>query len=109
MGETSASSKVFGTSKRTEILVAIAARRTATLDELEQAVRIPRRLLVFILRELLGERILKPIRFGGQNRVCLNPRYHAASELKALILKLGAGASATRPRTRVKPDRLQPS
>ncbi len=88
--------KLFGSSRRTEVLVAIALLGDTYPSELARLLEAPLFSVQNIVAALDREGVVA-VRAAGRSRlVSLDPRYFAFNELKNLLLKL----SAAEPRLR---------
>jgi len=82
-------SKLFGSPRRTELLVLLALLGESYPSELQRLLDVAMASVTYILDDLEIEGVLVTRRLGRTRRVTLNPRYFAAKELSALLKKLG--------------------
>ena len=104
-------SKLFGSERRTEILLLIALLEETYPGELTRLLDAKPAAVLYIVDGLEAEGVVSSRRLGRTRRLALDPRYHAAKELKALLLKQGeadarlcrlAGKRRARPRRKGK-------
>ena len=82
------STKLFGSRRRTEILVLVALLGESYPSELARLLEAPLYSVQTIVDALDRQGILATRLFGKTRRVSLDPRYFAQPELKALLLRL---------------------
>ena len=108
----SAPSLVFGTRRRGEVLTLIALLGETYPTEIARLLKAPVYSVQRIVDALDRVGVLSTRVSGGSRRVSLDPRYFAASELRALLLKVAqadealqevAQARRSRPRRARKP------
>jgi DNA-binding transcriptional ArsR family regulator len=80
--------RLFGTERRTEVLIAIRLLEETYARELARVLGAPLLSVQRIVDALEGEGILAIRSSGRERRITLNPRYFALSELRALLLRL---------------------
>lgn len=85
------SPKLFGSSRRTDVLVLLGLLEESYPGELERLLGATKATILYILDDLEAEGVVISRRLGRTRRMTLNPRYFAAAELKALLDKLGRG------------------
>ena len=85
------SPKLFGSPRRTEVLVLLALLEESYPAELEQLLGAGKAALAYILDDLEAEGVITSRRLGRTRRIALSPRYFAAKELRALLDKLARG------------------
>jgi hypothetical protein len=104
--------KLFGSSLRTRVLVALAMMEESFPSELARVIKAPLFSVQRVVDGLESEGILATRKPGLERRVTLNPRYFAAPQLKQLLDRLGEADSTlrselesrrVRPRRRKKP------
>lgn len=107
----SRSSKLFGSAQRTDILVLVALLADSYPTEIARLLEVPLRSTQRIIEDLEDEGVVASRLLGRTRQVRLDPRFFAARDLKALLLRLGAGdgrlrkaaaARRARPRRRSK-------
>jgi predicted transcriptional regulator len=84
-----AGSRLFGTSTRTAVLVAIRLLEETYSSELAELLGVRPYTVQSILASLEREAVVVSRLMGRTRTVCLNPRYFAQVELSALLWKLG--------------------
>lgn len=89
-------SKLFGSERRTEILLLIALLEETYPGELTRLLDAKSAAVRYIIDGLEAEGILASRRLGRTRRLTLDPRYYAAKELKALLVKQGEADSRLR-------------
>lgn len=99
--------KLFGTRRRTEVLILIALLGETYPTELARLLGAPLYSVQTIVDALDREGIVASRTMGSVRRVALDPRYFAFKELRQLLLRVAAGepelqAAATRRRSRPK-------
>jgi DNA-binding transcriptional ArsR family regulator len=103
---------VFGTRRRTEVLILIALLGETYPSELARQLGAPLFSIQTVVEALERDGIVATRKRGGTRLVTLDPRFYAAKELRKLLLRLAEGepeiqeASTrrrTRPRRRGKP------
>ncbi len=82
-------SKLFGSRRRTDTLVMIALLDQTYARELTRLLDAPLRSIQTILADLEKEGIVAARPVGRTRQVEINPRYFAAAELRATLLRLG--------------------
>ena len=106
-------SKLFGSRRRTQVLILLALLGESYPSELVRLLGAKLRVVLYIVDDLEEEGVLASQRLGRTRRVTLDPRYYAAAELRALLLKLAEGepglqkaasSRRSRPRRRGKPS-----
>ena len=104
-----AQTQLFGSRRRTEVLILLALLESSYPTELTRLLEAPLYSVQTILEDLEGQGIVASRRQGRMRVVSLDPRYFAFRELRALLLRLAEaepeleGAAAgrrTRPRQR---------
>jgi len=83
--------KLFGSPRRTEVLVLIALLEETYPGELVRLLDASKASILYIVDGLVAEGVLASRPLGRTRRLSLDPRYFAAPELRALLLRLGAG------------------
>ena len=97
--------KLFGSRRRTEVLVAIALLGETYPSELARVLQAPLYSVQNIVAALDREGVLA-VRSAGRSRlVSLDPRYFAFSELKSLLLKLSTAEPGLRVATAARRSR----
>ncbi|MGE6756890.1 hypothetical protein ACQKGO_02660 [Corallococcus interemptor] len=91
-------SRLFGTSTRTAVLVAIRLLEDTYPSELAELLGVRPFTVQSILTSLEGEAIIVSRLMGRTRTVSLNPRYFAHAELNALLWKLGEHDTALQTR-----------
>ena len=81
--------QLFGNRNRTLILVAIALLEETYLSELAALLKVRLFTVQNAVADLERESVLSTRQLGQTRLVRLNPRYFAATELRALLWKLG--------------------
>ena len=102
------SPKLFGSPRRTQVLILLALLEESYPTELTRLLDAKKAAILYIVDDLEAGGILASRRLGRTRRLILDPRYFAAKELKALLLKLAAGEPALRKiasRQRARPRR----
>jgi len=103
---------LFGSQVRTDVLCLIAMLEESYPSELARALEKPVRSIQNVADAFEEMGIVVGIPRGRERRIRLNPRFRAASELKALLERMGdfdsdlqnrAATIRTRPRTKGKP------
>jgi DNA-binding transcriptional ArsR family regulator len=106
------SSRLFGSPRRTQVLVLLALLQESYPSELATLLGARLFSVQTILDSLEAEGVIVTRRLGNTRRVQLNPRHVAAGELQALLWKLGehdleiqkaAAGKRGRPRRKGKP------
>ncbi|MFT5287413.1 MAG: putative transcriptional regulator [Planctomycetota bacterium] len=82
-------SKLFGSERRTEILLLITLLEETYPGELTRLLDAKAAAVLYIVDGLEAEGIISSRRLGRTRRLALDPRYFAAKELKALLVKHG--------------------
>ncbi len=82
--------RLFGTAVRTRALIAIAQLEQSYPREIARAADIPLMSAQRIVNDLERQGVLASRMRGSQREVRLNPSYFAASELRALLMRLSA-------------------
>ena len=82
-------SKLFGSRRRTDTLVMIALLDQTYARELTRLLDAPLRSIQVILADLEEEGIVAARPVGRTRQLEINPRYFAAAELRATLLRLG--------------------
>ena len=104
-------SKLFGSERRTEVLLLITLLEETYPGELTRLLDAKAAAVLYIVDGLEAEGIITSRRLGRTRRLALDPRYYLASELKALLMKQGeadarlcqlAGKRRARPRRKGK-------
>jgi DNA-binding transcriptional ArsR family regulator len=85
------SSKLFGSPRRTDLLLLLSLIGESYPSELERLLGVTKPGVAYIVDDLEIEGIVASRRLGRTRRIALNPRYFAARELKALLDKLAEG------------------
>ena len=103
--ESSRQQKLFGSRRRTEVLVLVALLGETYPTELAQLLEAPLYSIQTIVKALDQEGILATRVSGNSRRVSLDPRYFAYTDLKNLLLRLADAepdlrAAAARRRSR---------
>lgn len=80
--------KLFGSRRRTDLLLLLALLEESYPRELELLLGATKATVVSIVDDLEAQAVLASQRFGRTRRITLDPRYFAAKELLALLLKL---------------------
>ena len=105
-------SKLFGSPRRTQILVLLALLEESYPSELARLLGAAKAPVIYIVDDLEREGVVASRRLGRTRRLSLEPRYFAARELQALLLKLSEGepelqriaaSKRSRPRRKGKP------
>jgi DNA-binding transcriptional ArsR family regulator len=102
--------QIFGSRRRTEILILLALLENSYPSELTRLLEAPLYSVQTILGDLESQGIVASRRQGRMRIVSLDPRYFASKELRSLLLRLAEaepvldGAAATR-RTRPRQTR----
>lgn len=105
-------SKIFGSRRRTEVLILVALLEESYPTELARLLKAPLYSVQKVVDALDREGILATRLIGRERRVSINPSYFAGKELLAFLLRLGEAepelndAAATvrrRPRRKGKP------
>lgn len=91
MGRASRKLRLFGSERRTEVLLAIALLEESYARELARTLRAPLLSVQRILDALEMEGIVAIRTSGRERRVTLNPRFFALAELRTLLLRLSEG------------------
>ena len=86
--------KLFGSPRRTQVLLLLALLEESYPGELTRLLDAQRAAVLYIVDDLEAEGVVASRRLGRTRVLSLDPRYFAARELKALLLKLAAGDSA---------------
>ena len=84
-------SKLFGSRRRTQILILLALLGESYPSELVRLLESKLRVVLYIVDGLEEEGIVASRRMGRTRRLMLEPRYYAAKELRALLLALAPG------------------
>ena len=112
MPRTRPESKLFGSVRRTEVLLLLALLEESYPAELTRLLEAPKASVQLILDGLELEGVVASRQLGRTRRVGLEPRYFAAKELRALLIKLAsarpdlkraAASRRSRPRRKGKP------
>jgi DNA-binding transcriptional ArsR family regulator len=82
---------IFGSPRRTEILILIALLEESYPREISRLLRAPLLSVQKIIDALEVEGVLVTRLMGNQRRVTLNPRYYGAKQLRELLLRLADG------------------
>ena len=82
---------IFGSSRRTEVLVLLALVEESYPREIARLLRAPLLSIQTIVDSLEREGILTTRLVGNQRRVTLNPRYYGVRQLKDFLLRLSEG------------------
>jgi DNA-binding transcriptional ArsR family regulator len=88
--------KLFGSPQRTDVLVLLALLGDSYPTEVARLLAISLRSAQRILEDLEDESVLASKLVGRTRQVRLNPRFFAARELEALLLRLGEGDARLR-------------
>jgi DNA-binding transcriptional ArsR family regulator len=106
-------SKLFGSPRRTDLLLLVSLLGETYPSELEHLLGITKAGVLYIVDDLEVEGVLASRRLGRTRRISLDPRYFAARELRALLDKIAEGdarlqkiAAARRARPRRKGKQL---
>ena len=83
--------KLFGSSRRSQVLLLLALLEESYPSELARLLDAKLPAVLYILEGLETEGAVASRRFGRTRRISLDPRYYAAKELKAVLLKLADG------------------
>jgi hypothetical protein len=97
--------KVFGSRRRTEVLILVALLGESYPTELARLLEAPLYSIQTIVEALDREGILATRLSGNSRRVALDPRYYAFKDLRSLLTRLaeaepGLRAAAARRRSR---------
>jgi hypothetical protein len=84
-------SRLFGSSRRTSVLILIASLTETYPRELARLLGAPLVSVQRIIDGLQLEGVVSSVVVGRQRRVSLNPRWFAANQLRALLLRLAEG------------------
>jgi predicted transcriptional regulator len=84
-------SKLFGSARRTEILVLLRLLGETYPSEISQLLDARKRAVLYIVDGLEAEGVVAGRLLGRTRRITLNPRYFAAKELALLLDKLARG------------------
>ena len=104
--------KLFGSSRRTEVLILLALLGESYPAELIRLLAATKASVLQILDGLELEGVVASRPLGRTRRIALDPRYFAARELRALLEKLASGSAVlqrlaatrrARPRRKGKP------
>lgn len=104
-------SKLFGSQRRTQVLVLLALLEESYPAELVRLLDAQLRSILYIVDDLEADGVVASQRLGRTRKLVLDPRYYAAAELRALLLKLAdadptlrkvAASKRARPRRRGK-------
>lgn len=103
--ETYSSNKLFGSRRRTEVLVLIALIDESYPTEIARLLGAPLYSVQTIVDALDREGILATRMIGNVRRVSLDPRFYAYKELRSLVLRMAEAepelmAAASRRRSR---------
>ena len=88
--------KLFGSERRTQVLLLIALLEETYPGELTALLNAQKASILYILDGLEAEGVLASRSLGRTRRISLDPRYFAAKELRALLVKLAEGDSTLR-------------
>ena len=83
-----AQTRLFGTERRTEVLIAVRLLEETYARELARLLDAPLLSVQRIVDALEAEGILAIRSSGRERRITLNPRYFAVAELRELLLRL---------------------
>jgi len=100
--------KLFGSPRRTQVLVLLALLGESYPGELVRLLDAKKAAIQYIVDDLEREGVLVSRPLGRTRRLTLNPRYFAFGELEALLRKLGEadpGLQAIAARKRSRPRR----
>lgn len=89
-------SKLFGSPRRTQVLILIAWLRETYPSELTRLLGAKSAAITYIVDGLEREGVIASLRLGRTRRLVLDPRYFAARELEALLLKLAEADTSIR-------------
>lgn len=81
-------SKLFGSRRRTSVLLLVELLDESYASELARLLQAPLFSVQKVLQALEDERILVSATYGREQRFSFNPRYPACAELRALLRKL---------------------
>ncbi len=82
---------IFGSPRRTEVLVLLALLEESYPREIARLLRAPLLSIQTIVDSLEREGMLATHLVGNQRRVTLNPRYYGVKQLKEFLLRLAEG------------------
>jgi DNA-binding transcriptional ArsR family regulator len=82
---------IFGSPRRTEVLVLLALLEESYPREIARILRAPLLSIQTIVDSLERQGILTTRLVGNQRRVTLNPRYYGVKQLKDFLLRLADG------------------
>lgn len=88
-----ASQGLFGSRRRTEVLILLGLLEESYPSELATLLEAPLYSVQRILSDLESQGIVASRQRGRTRLVSLNPRFYAAEELRALLARLGRGES----------------
>jgi len=80
-------SKLFGSERRTEILLLIALLEETYPGELTRLLDAKSAAVRYVIDGLEDQGIIASRQLGRTRRIALDPRYYAAKELRALLIK----------------------
>lgn len=83
--------KLFGSRRRTQVLIAVTLAGETYARELARLADAPLLSIQRVVDALEIEGVLAVRTSGRQRRVTLNPRFYAYAELRALLLRLAEG------------------
>lgn len=83
--------KLFGSRRRTEVLLGVALLGETYARELARLLNAPLLSVQRVVDALDEEGVVAVRSFGKERRVTLNPRFFAIAELRALLLRLAEG------------------
>lgn len=86
--------KLFGSPKRTQLLLLLSLIEESYPGELVRLLGITKASVAYMLDDLEAEGIIVSRLLGRTRRITLNPRYFGAKELRSLLLKLAEGDRA---------------
>ena len=96
MAELAREPKLFGSARRTQVLLLLSLLEESHPSELTRLLDAKKRPVLYILDDLEAQGVLTSRRMGRTRRIALDPRYFAAKELKALLCKLAQGDTRLR-------------
>ena len=82
---------LFGTRRRTEVLIMIALLEETYPNELARLLGVQLYSVQTIVESLARDGVLASRKRGGLRLVSLDPRFYATSELRSLLLRLADG------------------
>ena len=89
-------SKLFGSERRTQVLLLLALLGESYPGELTRLLGAKKAAVLYIVDGLEAEGVLASQRLGRTRKLTLDPRYYAAKELKALLIPLAEADPALR-------------